>query len=86
MTESAAPGNPSNYGTAISCTLNGGPGPSANGTRKLQVTVKVDDVLDCTLTNRRKATITLTKHLLPAADPGRFDLKVARTVVKGRSR
>ncbi len=82
VTESAASGSPSNYGTAISCTLNGGPGPSANGTSKLHVTVELGDVLDCTLTNRRKATITLTKHLLPLSDPGRFDLKVARTVVK----
>jgi hypothetical protein len=80
--ESPAAGTTSNYGTAISCTLNGGPGPAANGTGKLQVTVARGDLLACTLTNRRKATITLTKHLLPASDPGRFDLKVARTVVK----
>jgi hypothetical protein len=26
--------------------------------------------------------ITLTKHLVPASDPGRFDLKVGSTVVK----
>lgn len=30
----------------------------------------------CTGTESPRGTITLTKHLLPAADPGRFDLKV----------
>jgi hypothetical protein len=82
VAESAATGSASNYGSAISCSLNGAPGPSANGTSRLQVTVATGDVMACTMTNRRKATITLTKHLVPTSDPGRFDLRVARTVVK----
>ena len=31
----------------------------------------------CTITNKRKAQVTLTKHLVPASDPGRFDLKLS---------
>ena len=82
VTETATPGSPTNYGTAISCTLNGGPGPSANGTSKLQVTVAAYDELACTFTNRRKAQVTLTKSLVPSSDPGRFDLRLGPAVVK----
>ena len=39
-------------------------------------------MLACTITNQPGATITLTKDLRPSFDPGRFDLKVAGTVVK----
>ena len=31
--------------------------------------------------NRRKAMVTLTKYLVPATDPGRFDLKLFSTTV-----
>jgi hypothetical protein len=40
------------------------------------VTVAVGDQLACTLTNKRKAQVTLAKHLVPASDSGRFDLKL----------
>ncbi len=82
VTETATPGSPTNYGTSISCTLNGGPGPSANGTSKLQVTVAAYDELACTFTNRRKAQVTLTKSLVPSSDPGRFDLRLGPAVVR----
>ena len=83
LTESAVSGTSlSNYATSIACTLNGNPGPSANGTTQLTVTLAANDNLVCTLTNRRKATITVTKHLVPSSDPGRFDLKVGGIVVK----
>jgi hypothetical protein len=65
----------SSYVSSIACTLNGAPGPSGNGT-SLNVTVAVGDALGCTITNKRRALVTLTKHLVPADDPGRFDLKV----------
>ena len=82
VTESAAGGGDlSNYSTSIACTLNGSPGPSADGTAQLTVTLAVHDKLACTLTNRRKATITVTKHLVPSSDAGRFDLKVGGAVV-----
>jgi hypothetical protein len=77
VAESGASGTSlTNYATSIACTLNGNPGPSADGTAQLDVTVAVGDVLACTLTNKRKAQVTLTKHLVPSSDPGRFDLKL----------
>ncbi len=83
VTESAAGGTTlSNYATSIACTVNGNPGPSANGTTQLTIMVAAGDQIACTLTNKRKATVTLTKHLLPAGDPGRFDLRVGGKVVK----
>jgi FG-GAP repeat/Prealbumin-like fold domain len=82
VSESAAAGTSlSGYASSIACTINGNPGPSASGT-SLNVSVDWGDVLACTLTNRMGATITLRKDLRPSSDPGRFDLKVAGTVVK----
>jgi hypothetical protein len=55
VAETAAVGTSlTNYTTSIACTLNGGPGPSANNTTKLDVTVAPADVLACTITNTRK--------------------------------
>jgi hypothetical protein len=71
----------SDYSSSIACTLNGVPGPKGNGSN-LNVTVAAGDVLACTLTNTRKARIRLIKHLVPAEDPGRFDLYVGSTLVK----
>jgi hypothetical protein len=67
----------SDYATSIACTVNGNPGPAAAGTTHLDVTVVRGDKVACTITNSRKARVTLTKHLVPADDPGRFDLKIA---------
>jgi Prealbumin-like fold domain len=39
------------YGSSISCTRNGNPGPSGNGT-SLEVTLAASDVLACTITNQ----------------------------------
>jgi hypothetical protein len=83
VTESPVSGTSlSNYATSIACTLNGGPGPSASGTTQLTVTLAANDQLACTLTNKRKAQITLIKHLEPSSDLGRFDLRVGQTVLK----
>ena len=83
VSESAAAGTTlSSYSTSIACTINGNPGPTAEGTTQVDVTVAEGDQATCTITNRRKAKITLTKHLVPANDPGRFDLRVGSTVVK----
>jgi hypothetical protein len=77
LAESAVAGTSlSDYATSIACTLNDNPGPTASGTTQLDVTVAVGDQLKCAFTNKRKATVTLTKHLVPASDPGRFDLKL----------
>jgi hypothetical protein len=78
VAESAVPGTSlSDYAPSIACTLNGNPGPSASGTPQLDVTVAVGDRLACTITNKRKAQVTLTKRLVPSSDPGRFDLKLS---------
>jgi hypothetical protein len=83
VSETAASGaSLSTYTSSIACTRNGGAGPAAGGTTHLDVTVAAGDVLACTITNRRKATITLAKHLVPSADAGRFDLKVGGAIVK----
>ena len=77
VSESAAFGTTlDGYATSIACTLNGGPGPSASGTPQLDATVATGDQLKCTFTNKRKAQVALTKHLVPSSDPGRFDLKL----------
>ena len=36
----------------------------------------------CTITNKRRPTVTVVKALSPAGDAGRFDLRVGSTVVK----
>jgi hypothetical protein len=71
----------SDYSSSIACTLNGAAGPSGTGA-SLKVTVAVGDVMVCTFTNSRKATVTLAKTLVPANDPGRVDLKVGSTTVR----
>jgi len=82
VAESASAGTSlSDYATALACTLNGNPGPSAQGTTQLDVTVAVGDQVACTFTNRRKAQVTLTKHLVPTSDPGRFDLKLTSSTL-----
>jgi hypothetical protein len=81
VSEQASTGSLSDYVSSISCLLNGNPGPSGPGT-SLDVTVSADDQLTCTITNQRKATITLGKTIVPANDTGRFDLLVDSTVVK----
>ena len=78
VSESAAAGTSlDDYASSIACTVNGNPGPSASGTTHLDVTVVEADIVKCALTNKRKAQVTLTKHLVPASDPGRFDLKLS---------
>jgi FG-GAP repeat len=83
VSESAVAGTSlASYASSIACTLNGIPGPGASGTTQLDVTVAKDDLLACTITNKRKPQIVLTKHLVPSSDPGRFDLKIGGTLVR----
>jgi FG-GAP repeat/Prealbumin-like fold domain len=80
VSESASAGTRlSDYSTSIACTINGNSGPAADGTTHLDVTIAAGDTDACTITNRRKAQVTLIKHLVPSTDPGRFDLKIAGT-------
>src|SRR5262249_3927028 len=55
--------------------LNGTPGPSGSGT-SLDVTVEIGDQVACTITNQRKTSIRVIKHLVPGYDPGRFNLQI----------
>jgi outer membrane protein assembly factor BamB len=75
VSEVASAGSLANYDSSISCDLDGTPGPSGSGT-SLDVTVAAGDQLTCTITNQRKPTITVTKHLVPANDAGRFNLQI----------
>ena len=69
-----------NYDSQISCTRNGGPGPSGAGTSLTGITVAANDVVVCTITNTRKTgTIEVNKVLSPTTDPGRFDLQIGGT-------
>jgi len=72
--EIAAAGALADYATSISCTRNGAPDVSGDGT-SIDLTVAFGDVESCTITNKRKATVTLRKALSPASDPGRFNLR-----------
>ena len=71
--ETASSGNLANYVTSIACTKNGLADVSGTGT-SIAVTVAGDDVEVCTITNKRKATITLRKSLSPTSDTGKFNL------------
>src|SRR5207253_9326480 len=81
VNEVAAVGSLDNYISSISCHKNGNADVSSPGTQ-IDVTVAVGDVEVCTIKNVRSAKITVKKDLIPASDPGRFDLKVGSTVVK----
>ncbi len=71
--ENASSGSLANYVTTIACTKNGQADVSGTGT-SIAVTVAGDDVEVCTITNKRKATITLRKSLSPTSDTGKFNL------------
>ena len=84
VTISASPSAPtvrSNYTQAITCSLNGAPGPSST-TGKLTTTLTDADALACTVTATRKATVTVTEDLVPSTDPGRFVLRVGARIVR----
>ena len=59
---------------------------SASESADCHGTLAVGDNKTCTITNtRRTGTITVVKDLIPAADSGRFDLKVDSTVVRSNA-
>jgi prealbumin domain-containing protein len=70
---------------SISCSATnryGNPSTASYGTpsldtRSVSVRIKAEETLNCTFTNQRKTgTITVKKVLVPATDPGTFDLQV----------
>jgi hypothetical protein len=62
--------------SGISCS-----GESAASGSSTTVTVAAGENAECTITNTRKGSITVTKDLVPDTDPGRFDLQVDSDVV-----
>ena len=81
VSESGVAGtSPSDYSTSIACTLNEKPGPV--GERNDPAGRDRRRRRPCRLRDHQPAqgTVSLTKTLNPAADPGRFDLKVTSSV------
>ncbi len=66
--------NLANYTSTVACLKSGGGSvPLVNGS----VAVGSNDQITCTITNtRNNGTLTVVKHLDPAADTGTFDLRI----------
>jgi len=65
----------SDYASSIACT--GDSDASSSDAGPLDVgQLAAGDVVDCTITNKRKPRLKVTKDLYPSTDGGRFDLKV----------
>src|SRR6185436_7155357 len=65
----------SDYASSIACT--GDSDASSSNTGPLSLgDLAAGDVVDCTITNKRKPSVRVTKDLYPSADAGKFDLKV----------
>ena len=63
------------YESSIACT--GDSSASSSNSGPLSVgTLAAGDVVDCTITNTRKARVKVTKDLVPSGDGGLFDLQV----------
>jgi hypothetical protein len=67
--------------TDLSCTVSGS-GTSATPdkpNRVVSITIAADGNVDCTFTNTKLPTLTVTKTVVPAADPGKFNLAIDGT-------
>ena len=63
------------YESSIECTGDSSASSSNSGPLSLG-TLAAGDVVDCTITNKRKPRVTVTKDLVPSGDGGLFDLQV----------
>ena len=63
---------------SIECTGDSSASSSNSGPLSLG-TLAAGDVVDCTITNKRKPRVTVTKQLVPSGDGGLFDLQVNGT-------
>ena len=70
--------------TSISCKLADGITDASftSGERTATVSLAASQAVTCTFTNSRKPTLTVNKVCVPAADSGKFDLKIGSTVYK----
>ena len=66
------------YESSIECTGDSSASSSDSGPLSVGV-LAAGDVVDCTITNTRKARVTVTKDLVPSGDGGLFDLQVNGT-------
>src|SRR5215217_3870186 len=80
VSEIADEDSPTGLGDYVITTQCDGEGSTAGASQ--QVTVAAGENVNCTITNVRRGSITITKDLDPNDDPGRFDLKVRTDVVK----
>jgi len=74
--------NPNDYVSSIACTRNDADDVTGTGTG-ISVSVNFGDVEACTISNLRKATVTLRKTLSPSSDTGLFNLSAGSTTVAG---
>ena len=63
------------YESSIECTGDSSASSSDSGPLSLG-TLAAGDVVDCTITNKRKPRVKVTKDLVPSSDGGLFDLQV----------
>ena len=66
------------YESSIACTGDSSASSSNSGPLSVGV-LAAGDVVDCTITNTRKARVNVTKDLVPSGDGGLFDLQVNGT-------
>ena len=68
---------PAGWSTVVSITCNNSGGSTStdsSSTRTANITVAPGGATTCTYFNRKQSTLRVAKALVPAADPGRFDL------------
>jgi hypothetical protein len=76
-----SPNQLSDYESAITCD-NGDTNTPAGGTSLTTSALGYGDKVTCTITNKRKPRVKVTKDLYPANDGGKFDLQVNGTTQK----
>ena len=64
------------YESSIECSGDSSASTASNSGPLSVGTLAAGDVVDCTITNKRKPRVTVTKDLAPSADGGLFDLQV----------
>src|SRR5206468_2809924 len=73
-----------NYEASITCT--GGSSVSSNDSAPLSLgLLPAGAVVDCTITNKRKPRVQVTKNLFPTSDPGKFNLQVNGGTIKANA-
>jgi len=63
---------------SVSCSTGGGGSTAtpSNGTRSVSISLKAGDTVDCTFTNSKLPTLTVSKVCNPSGDLGKFNLQI----------